>query len=348
MEISKLLRPHLHDLTPYSSARDEFKGSADVYLDANENAFGSTSEDRYRRYPDPYQSVLKKRIGEIKNTSPARIFLGNGSDEPIDLLIRAFCNPGKDKIIITPPTYGMYEVSASINDVGIIKVPLTIDYQLQLDNILEAIEPGIKIIFLCSPNNPTGNSMNTQHVLEIMKKFQGLVVVDEAYIDFSRQKSLIGELRNYPNLVVLQTFSKAWGLASLRLGMAFANEDIIDILNMIKPPYNINGATQELALKALDRHDDMKRMLEQEKEQKKHLESMLKEVNFVTTIYPSDANFFLVKMDNAHQVYLQLIESKVIVRDRSRVELCEDCLRITVGTKQENETLIDELKKIGS
>jgi histidinol-phosphate aminotransferase len=348
MEISKLLRPHLQQLTPYSSARDEFKGTADVYLDANENAFGSTSQDRFRRYPDPYQSALKNKIGHIKGIDPSKIFLGNGSDEPIDLLIRAFCNPGKDKVIITPPTYGMYEVSASINDVGIVKVPLLRDYTLDLEHVLEAIEPGIKLIFLCSPNNPTGNSIDSEQILEIAKRFQGLVILDEAYIDFSTNASMIDALQNHPNLIILQTFSKAWGLASLRLGMAFANEEIISILNMIKPPYNINGATQELILEALGNMDNMKHMLAETFEQKKHLESMLSEVDIVKCIYPSDANFFLVKIEQAHEVYLKLIDKKVIVRDRSRVELCEDCLRITVGTRQENETLIKELKTISS
>lgn len=348
MEISKLLRSHLHDLTPYSSARDEFKGTADVYLDANENSFGSTSEDHYRRYPDPYQTALKQKIGEIKGIAPSKIFLGNGSDEPIDLLIRAFCNPGKDKILITPPTYGMYEVSASINDAGIVKVPLTKTFDLDLKNILEAIEPGLKLIFLCSPNNPTGNSMNAEHMLEIVKKFQGLVVIDEAYIDFSRHESFLKQLKKHQNLIVLQTFSKAWGLAALRLGMAFADEEILAVLNMIKPPYNINGATQELAIKALDQYDHMKQMLTEEHKQKKHLETMLGEVPIVRHVYPSDANFFLVKMDNAHAIYQSLIDRKVIVRDRSKVELCEDCLRITVGTGQENEILINELKNLSS
>ena len=346
MEIKKLLRPHLLNLTPYSSARDEFKGKAEVYLDANENAFGSTSVDKYRRYPDPYQIALKTRIGAIKKISPENIFLGNGSDEPIDLLIRAFCNPGKDKIIITPPTYGMYEVSAGINDVGIIKVKLNSDYKLDLSNVLDAIEPGIKIIFLCSPNNPTGNSIDNKDILEIVNKFQGLVILDEAYIDFSLKKSLIRELENYSNLVILQTFSKAWGLAALRLGMTFANLEIIEILNMIKPPYNINGATQDLALKALKNPDTMKKMVIDILAQKKQLKSILSAIPSVREIYPSDANFILVKIDNAHGVYLKLIQEKVIVRDRSSVELCKDCLRITVGTEQENSTLIRQLKKI--
>ncbi len=346
MEISKLLRPHLLQLTPYSSARDEFKGKAKVYLDANENSMGSTSKDRYRRYPDPYQTELKTQIGEIKKINPSKIFLGNGSDEPIDLLIRAFCNPGKDKIIITPPTYGMYEVSAAINDVGIVRVPLFENYSLDLANILESIEPGVKLIFLCSPNNPTGNSIDADQIVEIVDRFQGLVILDEAYIDFSSQPSFLERLEEFKNLIILQTFSKAWGLASLRLGMAFAHEEIISILNMIKPPYNISGATQELILKALNNLPEMKKMLKEISKEKKYLESMLQDVNLVQKIYPSDANFLLVKVEKAHDVYLALIDKKVIVRDRSNVELCEDCLRITVGTHHENETLIQELKSI--
>lgn len=346
MEIRKLLRPHLLNLTPYSSARDEFKGAAEVYLDANENAFGSTSKDKFRRYPDPYQVELKNRIGEIKDVNPENIFLGNGSDEPIDLLVRAFCNPGKDTVIITPPTYGMYEVSASINDVGIIKVPLKNDFSLNIEGLSEAIEPGVKIIFLCSPNNPTGNSIDHEDIFEILDKFQGLVILDEAYIDFSAQPSLIGELKNYPHLIILQTFSKAWGLAALRLGMAFANQEIIEVLNMIKPPYNINGATQDLALKALSNYDQMKGMVKDILHQKNELESMLSDIPSVQKIYPSDANFVLVKIENAHDIYLKLISTKVIVRDRSSVELCKDCLRITVGTEKENKQLTEQLKQI--
>lgn len=348
MEIRKLLRPHLLNLTPYSSARDEFKGVAEVYLDANENAFGSTSKDKYRRYPDPYQSELKHKIGKIKHISPEQIFLGNGSDEPIDLLIRAFCNPGKDSVITTPPTYGMYEVSANINDVKIIEIPLREDYKLDTERIHEAIEPGVKIIFLCSPNNPTGSSIAREDILTITEKFQGLVILDEAYIDFSSQSSLLNELKNHPNLIILQTFSKAWGLAALRLGMTFADPEIIDILNMIKPPYNISGATQDLALKALENHDQMKAMVKDIQKQKKHLISMLSDIDAVEKIHESDANFILVQIANAHDLYLKLIDQKVIVRDRSQVALCEDCLRITIGTEQENKKLIGQLKKICS
>ena len=346
MEIRKLLRPHLQHLTPYSSARDEFKGTAEVYLDANENSFGSTSVDKYRRYPDPYQTELKAKIGAVKNVQLENIFLGNGSDEPIDLLIRAFCNPGKDSIIITPPTYGMYEVSANINDVIIKKVPLKKDFSLDIEGIFEAIEPGVKIIFLCSPNNPTGNSIDREDILEILSKFQGLVVLDEAYIDFSSKPSLIGELKNHQNLIILQTFSKAWGLASLRLGMMFADVEIIDILNMIKPPYNINGASQDLAIKALSNLAHMKEMVKDILRQKRQLETSLSGIPSVQKIYPSDANFVLVKINTAHDTYLKLIDAKVIVRDRSKVELCEDCLRITVGTEKEIKKLIAQLKQI--
>ena len=346
MEIRKLLRPHLQHLTPYSSARDEFKGTAEVYLDANENSFGSTSVDKYRRYPDPYQTELKEKIGAVKNVRLENIFLGNGSDEPIDLLIRAFCNPGKDSIIITPPTYGMYEVSANINDVIIKKVPLKKDFSLDIEGIFEAIEPGVKIIFLCSPNNPTGNSIDREDILEILSKFQGLVVLDEAYIDFSSKPSLIGELKNHQNLIILQTFSKAWGLASLRLGMMFADVEIIDILNMIKPPYNINGASQDLAIKALSNLAHMKEMVKDILRQKRQLETSLSGIPSVQKIYPSDANFVLVKINTAHDTYLKLIDAKVIVRDRSKVELCEDCLRITVGTEKEIKKLIAQLKQI--
>ena len=346
MEIRNLLRPHLLDLTPYSSARDEFRGKANIYLDANENAFGSTSSDKFRRYPDPYQIDLKNEISKIKAIDLENIFLGNGSDEPIDLLIRAFCNPGKDKIIITPPTYGMYEVSADINDVGVVKVPLIKDFELDIQSIMDAIEPGIKLIFLCSPNNPTGNSIKPEAIIEILNRFQGLVILDEAYIDFSPFKSLIDELPNYKNLVILQTFSKAWGLAALRLGMTFADPEIVEILNMIKPPYNINGATQELALGALKNCNEMKSMVKDMLNQKKLLRELLAKLPAIEKIYSSDANFLLIKIENAHEIYRRLIEKKVIVRDRSHVSMCDNCLRITVGTENENKELVEQLNNI--
>jgi len=344
MDINKLVRSHLLNLKPYSSARDEFKGEADVYLDANENSYGSTSEDRFRRYPDPYQLALKAKISQIKGIGQDHIFIGNGSDEPIDLLIRAFCNPAKDSVIITPPTYGMYEVSASVNDVKVVKVPLKKDYSLDLKSVLYAIEPGVKLVFLCSPNNPTGNSIDKDDIIKIVKKVQGLVVVDEAYIDFSSKASLIPEISQYNNLVILQTLSKAWGLAALRMGMLFAAPEIVDLLTRIKPPYNISGPTQELALQALNNLDHMKYMLHEINGQKDLLKSMLKTLGGIQEVYPSDANFLLVKMDNAHAIYAKLIERKIIVRDRSNVELCENSLRITVGTAEENERLVNELR----
>ena len=346
MDINKLVRPHLLTIKPYSSARDEFKGEAEVYLDANENAFGSTSEDRYRRYPDPYQLAIKSKLRQIKNVEENHIFLGNGSDEPIDLLIRAFCNPAKDSIIITPPTYGMYEVSASINDVKVVKVPLKKDYSIDLKSVLYAIEPGVKIVFLCSPNNPTGNSIDRDDILKIVKKVQGLVVLDEAYIDFSSRASLIPEIKNFSNLVILQTLSKAWGLASLRMGMLFASPEIVELLSKIKPPYNISGPSQELALRALENYDHMKFMLNEILVQKENLKSMLADLGSIQEVYPSDANFLLVRMEKAHDIYNKLIERKVIVRDRSKVELCENCLRITVGTAEENTRLIHELREL--
>src|ERR1700749_1799948 len=251
-DINKLLRENIKNLTPYSSARDEFQGEASVYLDANENAFGSPLENNYNRYPDPLQFEVKRRLTEIKGVPPRNIFLGNGSDEAIDILFRSFCNPGVDNVILVPPTYGMYQVSANINDVETRNVPLTEEFQLNLEGIAEAIDEHTKLIFICSPNNPTGNSINRDDVETLLANFKGLVVVDEAYINFSRQKTFIQELTEYANLVVLQTLSKSWALAGLRVGMAFASEEIIEVMNKVKPPYNINEASQELALKALD------------------------------------------------------------------------------------------------
>ena len=347
MEINKLLRPHLLNISPYVSARDEYEGTAKIFLDANENAYGSTSDDRHRRYPDPYQKALKQKISSFKGISPSQIFLGHGSDEPIDLLIRAFCNPGKDRVIVTPPTFDMYSVSARINDVGVIRVPLRPnDFSLDLNAMCEAIEPGVKIVFLCSPNNPTGNNLNRDDIMEIVKKIQGLVVVDEAYIDFSSQQSLLDELPNHWNLVILQTFSKAWGMAALRLGMAFASAEIIEVFNQIKTPYNISEITQELALRALDNHKKMGYFVNEIIRQREWLRKALLELPTVKKVYPSDANFLLVKIDGAHEVYKKLIEKGIIVRDRSQVPMCEDCLRITIGNHEENNYLLECLREI--
>lgn len=341
--LQNILRNNIKELVPYSSARDEFKGEASIYLDANENSFGSPLDTNFNRYPDPLQHKLKQRLSEIKGVPPRNIFLGNGSDEAIDILFRAFCRPGVDNVIIVPPTYGMYEVSANINDVEVRKVKLSPDFQLDLEGISEAINENTKIIFICSPNNPTGNSMDRDDIETILVNFNGLVVIDEAYINYSRQKTFIQELTEYTNLVVLQTLSKAWGLAGLRLGMAFASEEIIEVFNKVKPPYNINQATQTLALEALQNVERINEWIKVTVSEREKLITALASQPFVIKIYPSDANFILVKTTNAVGIYNFLVRKGIIVRDRSKVELCEGSLRITVGTPDENETLINSL-----
>ena len=343
-DINNILRENIKNLTPYSSARDEFQGEASVYLDANENAYGSPLDENYNRYPDPLQYNVKKRLSEIKGVPIRNIFLGNGSDEAIDILFRAFCNPGVDNVIIVPPTYGMYQVSANINDVALKRVPLTTEYQLDLEGIAEAIDKNTKLIFICSPNNPTGNSINREDVETLLANFNGLVVVDEAYINFSRQKTFIQELTEYANLVVLQTLSKAWGLAGLRVGMAFASEEIIEVMNKVKPPYNINEASQQLALKALENVDQVNEWIKETLKERDNLVLALKNFDFVLDIYPSDANFILVKTTDPKAIYNFLVQRGIIVRDRSKVELCEGSLRITVGTPNENNILINSLQ----
>lgn len=347
-DLNSLLRPHIAKLQPYTSARDEYTGKEGVFLDANENPFGSITEQDFNRYPDPYQSALKEEIAKIKGVRPSQIFLGNGSDEAIDLLYRAFCNPGKDNVILLPPTYGMYEVSANINDVEIRKVALTPDFQLQPDKILAAANDNSKILFICSPNNPSANKAKREDILFLLENFKGLVVVDEAYIDFSDEPSFTTELDRFPNLLVMQTFSKAWGLASLRLGMAFASEELIRILNKIKPPYNISGLTQETVLAAIRDKVKVDRMIQDILAEREFLKSELEKLPFVQKIHPSHANFLLVQIPNANQVYDDLIKEKIIVRNRAKVLLCEDCLRITVGTREENEALLKALKKVCS
>nr|WP_287938095.1 histidinol-phosphate transaminase [Algoriphagus sp.] len=347
-DLNSLLRPHIAKLQPYTSARDEYTGKEGVFLDANENPFGSITEQDFNRYPDPYQSVLKEEIAKIKGVRPSQIFLGNGSDEAIDLLYRAFCNPGKDNVILLPPTYGMYEVSANINDVEIRKVALTPDFQLQPDQILAAADANSKILFICSPNNPSANKAKREDILFLLENFKGLVVVDEAYIDFSDEPSFTNELDRFPNLLVMQTFSKAWGLASLRLGMAFASEELIRILNKIKPPYNISGLTQETVLAAIKDKAKVDRMIQDILAEREFLKGELEKLPFVQKIHPSHANFLLVQIPNANQVYNDLIEEKIIVRNRAKVLLCADCLRITVGTREENEALLKALRKVCS
>jgi histidinol-phosphate aminotransferase len=344
--LDSLLRDNIRKLVPYSSARDEFKGEAQVFLDANENSLGSPLTRWYNRYPDPHQWKVKEAISRIKGVPPQHIFLGNGSDECIDLLYRAFCVPGKDNVIINPPTYGMYEVSANINDVEVRRATLLDDFQLDLVHLENLVDSNTKIIWICSPNNPTANSMNRQDIEVVLNNFPGLVVIDEAYINFSRHKSFIQELSDYPNLVVLQTMSKAWGLAGLRMGMAFASEAIVDVYNKVKPPYNISQVNQELALKALEEVGQVNDMIRQLVAMREQLARDLVALPLVQKVHPSDANFLLVKMENARGVYERLLEDGIVVRDRSKVDLCEGCLRITVGTEKENGELLKALAKI--
>lgn len=342
-ELNNLLRKNIKNLVPYSSARDEFKGTANVFLDANENSYGSPLTKWYNRYPDPLQWKVKEKLSEIKGVPPQHIFMGNGSDECIDILFRCFCEPGKDNIVIVPPTYGMYEVSANINDVLVKKVPLLPNYQLNLPSIEEAVDDNTKMIFLCSPNNPTGNSLVRDDVETVLNNYFGLVVIDEAYINFSKFRSFTLSLDEYPNLVVLQTLSKAWGLAALRVGMAFASEEIVNVVNKVKPPYNISQSSQELALKALEEVGMVNDTIQQIVKERESLAASLNKLPMVEKVYDSDANFLLVKTTNARPIYSYLLQKGIVVRDRSKVELCEGCLRITVGTEKENRELINAL-----
>jgi histidinol-phosphate aminotransferase len=344
-DINNILRENIKNLTPYSSARDEYQGEASIFLDANENAFGSPLDTAYNRYPDPMQYQVKMRLSEIKGVPARNIFIGNGSDEAIDILFRSFCNPGVDNVIIVPPTYGMYQVSANINNVEARKVLLTEEYQLNLEGIAEAIDEHTKLIFICSPNNPTGNSINRDDIETLLANFNGIVVIDEAYINFSRQKTFIQELTEYANLVVLQTLSKAWGLAGLRVGMAFASEEIIEVMNKVKPPYNVNEASQQLALAALNNVRQVNDWIKETLAQRDKLVLTLKDFDFVLDIYPSDANFILVKTTDAKGIYNFLVQNGIIIRNRTNVELCEGCLRITIGTPNENKILIDTLQQ---
>ena len=344
-KLENILRENIKKLIPYSSARDEFKGEASIFLDANENAYGSPLEKNYNRYPDPFQLKLKEKISKIKGVSVKNIFLGNGSDEVIDILFRAFCDPGNDNVILCPPTYGMFEVSANINDVIIKKVSLTAEFQLNAEGISEVADEHTKLIFLCSPNNPTGNSLDREDIEFILNNFNGIVVIDEAYINFSKQKSFTLALNEYPNLVVMQTLSKAWGMAGLRVGIAFASEEIISVFNKIKPPYNINSSSQELAMKALDNIEQVNSWIKEIVSEREKLVKSLAGFSFVLKIYPSDANFLLVKTTAPKKIYKYLVDKGIIVRDRSKIELCEDCLRITVGTKDENKKLLAVLNQ---
>jgi histidinol-phosphate aminotransferase len=351
--LENILRENIKKLIPYSSARNEYKGKDGIFLDANENSFGfpllfqgESLGVRLNRYPDPLQIDVKEKVSKIKGLPIKNIFLGNGSDEAIDILFRAFCNPGKDNVIVCPPTYGMYEVSANINDVEVIKVPLMAEtFQLDTDSILKIINSTTKLIFICCPNNPTGNGVKWGSIKTILEKFDGIVVIDEAYINFARYRSLISELLNYPNLVILQTLSKAWGMAGLRVGMAFASEPIIDVFNKIKPPYNINVVSQKLALEALDNIEQVNVWIKEIVLEREQLAAEIVKLPFVLKVYPSDANFILVKTIDAKNIYNYLIKNQVVIRDRSNVTLCEGCLRITIGTQDENSELVAILNK---
>ncbi|MFT3746480.1 MAG: histidinol-phosphate transaminase [Pyrinomonadaceae bacterium] len=342
-DLQSLVRPNIRNLKPYSSARSEFEGSAEVFLDANENAFGSPAGFGLNRYPDPLQRELKERIAAMKTVSPSQIFVGNGSDEAIDLLFRIFCEPGRDEVITCPPTYGMYRVSADINDVAVREVRLTNDFQLDLPAIRSSISDAMKLIFICSPNNPTGNAMSRDSLIEIARNFAGIVVVDEAYIDFANEPSVIDELDDLPNLIVLQTLSKAWGMAGVRVGLAIASTEIIALFNLVKPPYNVSGLAQQAVIDALDQETTVKGWIDSGKAERVRLDNLLSGFDFVERVYPSDANFLLVKVDDANELYRYLIDKRIVVRNRNNVELCDGCLRITVGTQEENDRLLAAL-----
>lgn len=341
-DLKDLVRPNVWNMKPYSSARDEFQGNASVFLDANENPFNAP----YNRYPDPMQWTLKEKIEEIKGVKRESIFLGNGSDEPIDLLIRAFCEPGTDNIVSIAPSYGMYEVAADVNNVEFRKIELDETFDLNTDRLLEATDNHTKILFLCSPNNPTGNNLSRGRIYKVLESFRGIVVIDEAYIDFSADPSFSLELEKYPNMVVLQTLSKAWGAAGIRLGMAFASPEIVKVLNKIKYPYNVNMLTQKQALLLLESRGRMEEQLALILSERGRLQAALPELPCVRKIYPTDANFILTEVTDANAIYRSLVEKGIIVRNRTNVILCDGCLRITVGKPDENDALLDALKRM--
>ena len=341
--LQSLVRPNIWNLQPYSSARSEFQGTATVFIDANENPWNPP----YNRYPDPLQRTLKARIAEVKGVPEASIFTGNGSDEAIDLLLRIFCEPGVDNIVAIDPSYGMYQVAADINNVACRKVLLRTDFSLDADALLAAADAQTKLIFLCSPNNPTGNSLDREEMVRLLHTFEGIVVVDEAYIDFASQPSFLPELENYPNLVVLQTLSKAWGGAALRLGMAFASPAIIGLFNKVKYPYNVNLPAQREALALLNKPEQMEAQRQKVLEERERLRRAFEAAPFQYKVYPSDANFLLVEVGRANEIYAALVEKGVIVRNRNSVSLCRGCLRITVGTVDENTLLLQALEEVG-
>ncbi|MBD8347438.1 histidinol-phosphate transaminase [Dysgonomonas sp. HGC4] len=342
MNLQQLVRTNIWNLKAYSSARDEFKGEASVYLDANENPLNGP----YNRYPDPLQWKLKEKVSEIKHVDIKNIFFGNGSDEPIDLVIRIFCEPAVDNVVAIDPTYGMYKVCADINNIEYRQVLLNDNFSLDADSVLKATDNNTKIIFLCSPNNPSGNLLDRNEILKVIQNFSGIVVLDEAYIDFAPAASWVPQLDKYPNLIILQTFSKAWGIAAVRLGMAFASPEIINLFNKVKYPYNINILTQNFVQSELDKLELKEEWVKTILTQKTHLEKELSKIALVKKIYPSDANFILVKVDDANMIYNKLVDRGIIIRNRNTISLCNGCLRITIGTESENNTLIEALSHI--
>lgn len=340
--LKELIRPNIWSLAPYSCARNEFTGEASVFLDANENPYNQP----FNRYPDPLQLQLKEKIAALKGVRPTQIMLGVGSDEPIDLIFRIFCEPSKDNVVAINPTYGMYGVCADINNVEYKQVNLNADFTLDAAKVLKACDKNTKVIFLCSPNNPTGNSLARTEIEKIVTGFEGIVVIDEAYIDFSNDPSWLASLDQYPNIIVLQTFSKAWGMAALRCGMAFASEDIIAFFNKVKYPYNLNLLTQEAVYKQVENVDQKNEWVKALLMERKKMMAALKALPLVKQIYPTDANFVLVKVDDANGAYKQLVDKGIIVRNRNSVTLCEGCLRITVGTPSENKQLLTALQQM--
>ncbi len=340
MELNDLFRKNIRDLAPYSTARDEYRGDIGVYLDANESPY----ENGCNRYPDPHQRLLKQRIAEIKGVPVERIFIGNGSDEAIDGVYRVFCEPRVHNAVSIAPSYGMYRVAADINDVEFRPVPLEPGFRLDARKLLDATDENTRLVFLCSPNNPSGSLLDAEEVRTVLREFPGIVAVDEAYIDFAGTESLVRSLDEYPNLVVFQTFSKAWGMAGLRVGLAFAHPEIVDRMSRVKYPYNINGPTQTLLLERLADTSAVEAQVRELVAEREKLRAALRELDAVREVWPSDANFLLVRVDDPRKTYDRLIAERVIVRDRSRIAGCEGCLRITVGTPDENRRVIEILK----
>ena len=342
LPLEQLVRKNIWSLAPYSSARDEYSGKeAHVFLDANENPYNGP----YNRYPDPLQRELKSMLKKVKGIPEENIFLGNGSDEAIDLAYRVFCNPGQDNVVAIAPTYGMYQVCADINDVEYRTVLLDENYDFKAADLLAACDQHTKIIWLCSPNNPTGNSLNRDEIMKVIEGFEGIVIVDEAYIDFSQQMSLRQELPNHPNLIILQTMSKAWGSAAIRLGMAFASNEIISIYNKVKYPYNVNQLTQEQAIEMLKDPFEVDKWVKILMAERSRLMQAFQELPICEIVYKTDANFFLAKMTDAKAIYDYLVDKGIIVRNRHKVQLCQNCLRITIGNRTENNELLAALRQ---